>query len=95
MHPPRPICSRCLNSDVIFEPVSGKGKIYSCTINRYAWSPDVDPPYVLAEVELVEQSDLRILTNIVGCDIDLVAVGMEVKVAFERVGETWIPVFAP
>ena len=53
------------------------------------------PPYVLAYVELVEQEGLKIMTNIVDCDIDQVEVGMAVHVLFEQSGDTWIPVFKP
>lgn len=93
LHPPRPSCPKCRGRDIQFEPVSGKATVYSWTINRYQWNPDMPPPYVVAEVELVEQAGLRIMTNIVGCDIDAVTVGMAVTVAFEQSGEAWIPVF--
>jgi uncharacterized OB-fold protein len=94
LHPPRPICPKCRGSDVRFEPVSGRGVIYSWTINRYQWSPGMPPPYVLAEVELVEQEGLRILSNIVGCPPEDVHIGMAVTVAFDKVDEAWIPVFS-
>src|ERR1019366_4675146 len=64
LHPPQPACPRCHGREIRFEPVSGRGVVYSWTINRYQWTPGMPPPYVLAEVELVEQEGLRILTNI-------------------------------
>jgi uncharacterized OB-fold protein len=69
--------------------------VYSWTINRYQWAPELAPPYVLAEVELIEQDGLRILTAIVGCDIDAVEIDMPVTVTFEPAGDAWIPVFTP
>ena len=93
LHPPRGTCPRCRKSDVRFDPVSGKGVVYSFSINRYQWNPDMPPPYVLAEVDLVEQPELRLLTNIVGCAPEDVRIGMEVSVTFEQSGEAWIPVF--
>ncbi|MHB8467025.1 MAG: Zn-ribbon domain-containing OB-fold protein [Acidimicrobiales bacterium] len=95
LHPPQPICPRCHGRDVRFEPVTGRGHVYSWTVNRYQWSPGMPPPYVLAEVELQEQEGLRILTNIVDCEPDKVTIGMPVSVAFERAGDAWIPVFRP
>ena len=94
-HPPQPVCSHCYSQDIAFVPVSGKGTVYSWTLNRYQWAPGMKPPYVVAEVELPEQAGLRILTNIVDCDPDNVKIGMTVTVAFERAGEAFVPVFRP
>jgi len=56
-------------------------------------------PYVIAIVELEEQADLRIATNIVDCEPDSVYIGLPVDVRFERHevdGEdVFFPVFAP
>ena len=61
--------------------------------------PNVPVPYVIAIVELEEQADLRIATNIVDCEPDSVHVGLPVEVRFERHevdGDTvFFPVFAP
>ncbi|MGW1029124.1 Zn-ribbon domain-containing OB-fold protein [Streptomyces sp. NPDC002577] len=94
-HPPLPLCPRCHGSETRFEPVAGRGTVYSFTINRYQWNPDMTPPYVLAEVELPEQQNLRVMAAITGCEPEEVYVGQPVTVAFERAGETWIPVFRP
>jgi uncharacterized OB-fold protein len=80
---------------VRFEPVSGQGSIYSWTINRYQWTAGMEPPYILAQVELVEQKGLLVMTNIVDCDINSVFVGQGVSVQFERAGDSWAPVFRP
>jgi len=95
VHPPRPVCPRCRGSELRFEDVSGRGTVHSWTVNRYQWTPGMEPPYVLAEVELVEQEGLRLLTNIVGCAPEEVRIGMPVTVVFERAGDAWVPVFAP
>ena len=52
-------------------------------------------PYVIASVELPEQTGLRLMTNIVDVPPDDVAIGMPVSVRFERVGETFVPLFGP
>ena len=64
-------------------------------MNHQQFHPQVPPPYVIAIVELDEQADLRIPTNLVGCDPDRVACGMRVRVRFERHGEIWFPLFEP
>ena len=41
--------------------------MYSYTINRRAWVPDLEVPFVLAAVELDEQPGLRLITTLVDC----------------------------
>jgi uncharacterized OB-fold protein len=93
LHPPRPVCRRCRGRDIRPEPVSGLGTVWSYTVSRYQWSPALEPPYVIAEVELEEQPGLRLLTTVVDCDE--ITIGLPVRARFELAGEAWIPVFAP
>ena len=95
IHPPRPICPRCLRQDIEFAPVSGRGIVYSYTINRYAWTEKIREPYVVAEIDLMEQPGLRLIANIVDCPVDQVTIGMNVAVTFEAVEDLWIPLFRP
>jgi hypothetical protein len=50
-------------------------------------------PYVIAIVELEEQPGLRLMTNIVDCPLEEVAVDMAVTVGFRDQGEVSVPVF--
>jgi uncharacterized protein len=93
LHPPRPLCRRCLSPDLAPEVASGRGTVWSFTISRYQLARSLEPPYVLAEVELEEQPGLRLLTAIVECED--VRIGMPVQVRFEPAGDAWVPVFAP
>jgi len=95
IHPPMPVCPRCRSRAVEFEPVSGRGTVHSFTISRYEWTAGIEPPYLVAQVELVEQEGLIVLTNIVDCDVDAAAIGMQVSVRFIEAGNAWIPVFRP
>ena len=79
--------------DVRPEAVSGRGTVWSFTVNRYQWTTELEPPYVIAQVELDEQPELLVLTAIVD-DAD-VRIGMPVTVRFEQSGEVWVPVFGP
>lgn len=92
-HPPAPICPRCLSADVAPEPVSGAGKVLTCTVNHQPWRADLKEPYVVAIVELVEQAGLRFVTNIVGMPPDEVFIGMPVQVRFEQHEDVWLPLF--
>ena len=50
---------------------------------------------MIAIVRLDEQSDLRLMTNIVGCDPDEVKIDMPVRVEFREQGDVYAPVFTP
>jgi hypothetical protein len=55
----------------------------------------VAPPNLIAIVQLDEQDDLRLATEIIGCDEEDVWCGMPVKVVFERHGDRYYPLFEP
>jgi uncharacterized OB-fold protein len=93
LHPPTPRCPRCLGDHVEPEAVSGRGRVYTYTVNHRAWVPGLDVPYVIAIVELEEQPGLRLMTNIVDCPVDQVAIDMPVQVEFRERGEAYVPVF--
>ena len=76
-------------------PVSGRGTVYTYTVNHQSFNPAVPVPYVIAIVELDESSELRIATNIVDCEPDSVHVGFAVEVRFERHDTEDAVVYAP
>jgi hypothetical protein len=77
------------------EPVSGRGVVFTYTVNAHQWHPDVPPPNLIAIVQLDEQEDLRLATNLVRCDERDVRGGLPVRVRFEPQGEIYYPVFEP
>lgn len=95
VHPPQPVCPGCLGRAVAFEPTSGRGRVYSFTVNEHPWNPTVPLPYVIAVVELDEQPGLRITSNVVGCDADEVVIGMPVCVRFVEDDGVYLPMFEP
>lgn len=95
VHPPTGEgCPDCAG-ELAYEPVSGNGTVFTFTVNHQQFHPDVPPPYVIAIVQLDEQADLRLPTNLVGADPDTLECGMPVRVRFERNGEVYLPVFEP
>jgi uncharacterized protein len=102
-HPPGPACWRCRSRDVAPEKVSGRGTVAAYTVNRQPWIPGLDPPYVVAMVELAEESDVRLVTNIVDMPVEDVRIGLEVEVFFEdwtaapgdEDTRVWLPLFRP
>jgi len=95
VHPPTGFCPACESREVLPEAVSGRGTVYSFTVNHKAWIPGLPVPYVLALVELEEQAGLRLPANIVDCDPVDVAIGMRVSVRFETVEDLHVPLFGP
>jgi uncharacterized OB-fold protein len=93
---PRSVCTQCRSRDIAWIAASGRGTISTFTIVRRAFAPGfaAKVPYVVALVRLEEGPQL--MTNIVACDVDAVAIGMAVEVDFEPVdGEITLPVFRP
>ncbi len=94
-HPPGPVCALCLSDDLAADAVSGRATVHTYTVNHQPWYPGLDPPYVIAIVELPEQVGLRLTTNIVRCEPDEVHIGMEVQVTFADYDDVWLPLFTP
>jgi uncharacterized protein len=89
-HPPDVVCPRCgaTDPDFVFTPVDGAGTIRSWTIMRQSFLPgfDGDVPFVLVDVELSAQADLRLIGRLVdGVDAALY-IGAPVNLAFEDIG---------
>jgi uncharacterized OB-fold protein len=93
-HPPTSACPVC-TGQLQPEPVSGRGSVYTFTVNAHQYHPEVHPPNLIAIVQLDEQDDLRIMTNIIRCDPEALHCGLRVRVLFERYGDVFYPVFAP
>jgi acetyl-CoA acetyltransferase/uncharacterized OB-fold protein len=96
VHPPRPICPRCRGRSLGWEAVSGRATVVSYTVNHQPWLPGMQVPYVIALVELVEQADLRLTTNLVGCPPEAARIGLPVRATFHPVSEDIaLPLFEP
>jgi len=98
-HPPTPACYRCQSREVGPEATSGRARVAASTVTEHQWFEGWPPPYLIALVELDDEPDVRLTTNIVGCPFDEVRIGMAVEVTFEHwqdeLGEVWIPLFRP
>jgi uncharacterized protein len=89
---PRPFCPHCTSDDVVWDEVSGRGRLMSYVINHRPMPP-AEQAQVIALVELDE--GVRLLTNIVDAAPDPAALPLDapVSVAFEPRGEYKLPVF--
>jgi uncharacterized protein len=94
IHPPTPRCPYCLAEYLVPEVVSGHAIVESFTVNLQQWIPGSDP-YIVGLVSMVEQSDVRLMTNLVDVEPDDVHIGMEVEVVFEHNDDVYLPLFRP
>jgi uncharacterized OB-fold protein len=99
LHPPIPICPIDQSKNLAPEAVSGRATLTSFTVNHHPWLPGFEPPYVVALVELPEQTALRLTTNLISCPLDEIRIGMAVTVVFRHLedpgGDVWLPLFEP
>jgi uncharacterized protein len=93
-HPPLPLCAACRTETVKPAVVSGRGRVKTFTVNHQAWVPGLDEPFVFAAIELEEQPELYVFSNVLAPP-GAVRSGMAVRVCFERHEDVWLPLFEP
>ena len=88
-HPPRRFCDACLAQDLRFEPVSGRGVVYTFTVmhQRDVAGFEEDVPFINVVVELIEQPRLLMVSNLPITERAKVIIGAEVEVDFEDRGD--------
>jgi len=99
---PRPVCVDCFGMNLVWEESRGVGTIYAFSLAR--WSPiplykkkleETGKPYILAMIDLDE--GVRMITRVIGCELDEVKEGMRVEVTFVEIDGTGfkVPYFQP
>jgi uncharacterized protein len=63
--------------------ITGRGRIYSYTVNYQQWLPDLETPYAIALVELPDHPGVRIVGRLRGVEPEDIAVDSEVHIGFE------------
>ena len=93
-HVPREMCSSCGSPEWEWARASGRGTVFTWTVVARALHPAyaADVPFAPAVIEMDE--GVRLLSAVVDCAPDELAVGMPVEVAFEAVTpEVTLPKF--
>jgi uncharacterized OB-fold protein len=93
---PRTACTSCLGQNLRWTDVDGEGAVYAVSVHHRAGVPEMKErvPYAVALVEL--GCGVRMLSNVVGCDPETVAVGQAVRVTWEALSDgRRLPVFEP
>ena len=95
IHPPSPVCDKCLSMEQDVVAVSGRATLAAVTVNHQMWIPTIEPPYIIGIVEIEEQDSVRLTTNIVQCDEADLKIGMSLEVEFEQCDDVFLPMFKP
>lgn len=86
---PRALCPHCFSQDTEWLEASGRGTIYAYSVMRRA-----PVPYAIAYVRLDE--GVTMMTQLVDCDFDQLAIDQRVEVRFRATeGGYALPVFTP
>lgn len=86
-HPPGTVCPHCGSTEPAFTflPVSGRGTVRSWTVVCQSFLPGFEVPFILVDVELAEQPELRLIGRLLDAPEEALHLGRAVRVAFEDI----------
>ena len=94
---PREVCPRCLSANTLmWREAKGTGTVHAVSVQHRAANPTMDDkvPYAVALIELDE--GIRVMSNVVNCDPEVVKVGDAVSVTWEPLSDGRnLPLFEP
>lgn len=87
--PPDVTCPHCLSTEpeFRFEPASGRGRLRTWSTIHRSFLQGFETPYILADVELVDHPEVRIVARLLDCVEAELRIGLPVTVAFEQLRE--------
>ena len=96
-HPPDTVCPHCGSNDPAFEfvPVDGSGSIRSWTVMRQSFLPGFDVPFVLVDIELSAQPEVRLIGRLIDGPSAPLRLDAPVRLTFEDIAPgVSVPAFA-
>jgi uncharacterized OB-fold protein len=87
-------CRHCTSRNLEVKAVTGNATVWSYSVVHQPFVDWLPVPYVLAIVELEEESDVHLTTRLVDVDPADARIGMPVVVRFEKHGPIYLPLFA-
>jgi uncharacterized OB-fold protein len=81
--PPRGMCRSCRGRVMDQVEITGRGHVYSLTVNYQRWLPDLEVPYAIVLVEFAGHPGVRVAGRLRGRTPESAAIGMAVEVGFE------------
>lgn len=84
--PPTPFCPRCHSQGIDWVALGSRATVYSYTVVTRAILPEMEGhlPYVPAVIEPEDGGGVRLVSNLVGMEIDSIHVGMAVQLVWHR-----------
>jgi len=77
-------CRACGGDRLVWQVSNGRGEVYSHTVVWRPQAPEFSCPYAVVIVAFDE--GFTLLTNLIGCTVQQVGIGLRVRVAFHDVG---------
>jgi uncharacterized OB-fold protein len=95
-YPIGPACPHCFSTKWDWSRMSGRGTLHNYVVYHKAWTPYFESrvPYAVVQVELEEGP--RLTTNLLGCALSDIRIGMPVEVDYEEIpGDITLVQFRP
>ena len=91
---PMPICPHCQGTDIAWQPVTGRGEIFSFTRVHHAFDKSRRDalPYVVALIVFEDAPGVQFITNLIGSPQQDIAIGRPVEAVFPASDGTSPPV---
>jgi uncharacterized OB-fold protein len=88
-HVPKEICAKCYSTSFSWEPVSGRGVVYTYTVVHRAPTPayQANAPYTI--VHVVMDEGFRMVGTMTGTDPDSTEIGAPVRVVYTDLSTEW------
>lgn len=99
-HPPGPSCATCGSQNVTWEELGSdiQASVYTYVISNRPFLPGFqdDVPLIIAQAELKQAPEVKMMCNIVDCKPEDVYIGMPVKMIWQDITEEralpqWMP----
>jgi hypothetical protein len=90
---PQYACTTCLSTELEWEQSAGTGTLHSFSVVRRPAYPELPVPYVVVNVEMDE--GWFMMSNLIGCTVDEVAIGLRVAVSFQECNGLSLPFVRP
>jgi uncharacterized OB-fold protein len=92
------LCPFCHSSDITWQKITNRPKVYTWTCVRRSLGPvfNIRGPHIVALVEFDKIFDIYFVSNLVDCQPEDVYIGMPLEVVFQKVNDRLtMPLFKP